>query len=107
MRVIDYALWIAAVPVWCALAFIVGVYFFEAVLAAVACASWHRWAWLEVKRRGVKWPWRSFPKSVFKMWWVLLGHRNGNNVWHTKLCAEWRGIGDWTLGTALKVPGEE
>lgn len=101
------ALYFTAILVWPVAALYVLAWLYEGVRAVVACASWHQWAFLECRRRGVPIKLKWWPKSIVTMWWELLGHRKGRDTWTTKLCAEWRDIGDWNLGTALKVPGEE
>lgn len=104
----DTLLWVTGLIVWIVIAgIVVFIFGYEAVRAVVASISWHRWALAEVKRRSVPFPWAALLKSFCFMWVELFGHRVGNQKWTTKLCAEWRGIGDWNVGTAMKVPGEE
>ncbi len=66
----------------------------EVIWAAVAAASWCRWALRVCKTRKVAVDWWSIPESFFYHWRYFLGFREGSSSTHTP-GGWWKGPGNW------------
>ena len=92
---VDSVLWWTGAVVWMCVALLL-IWLVIEILVGFACAvSWCHWSYRLMTLHGRKHVWRGLPKTFWRRWIELSGHRNNGDTSWSGTGGYWRGIGDW------------